>query len=377
MASKRKSTFGIYLNNLIAYLTFRILYFFYPPLKTHNKNILFINTGQIGDVTISSLIMENENELQDDRKYYFLVRDNYVSVFNDYSGKIKIIPIDEGKYKRDPKYKIKTIQKLRSLNLEKCFNLTSARGVRNDEIALLTGASEVYCFSNSWKNLKKLYSSKMDSFYTKVLFHETDNEYERHLKLLNEHFNIDKTVLAVKNKNVFKTSQVNTDKFITIAPFSTEPSRCWSIENFYELCERLTGRFKVLVLGSKEQFEICEDAFSGLENVSNLCGKNNIPEAATLISVAMMHIGNDSGLTHVALKMGTPTLGIVGGYYFGKFFPFEYDGLHGKYFYKKMDCFGCEWSCIHDEPYCFTDVTVDEVYSEVLTIINSCEHKPK
>lgn len=374
MASIRKSTLLIYLNNLLAYLTFRMLRFFFPVSNAKGKNILFINTGQIGDVTISSLLLENESHLPVDKTYFLLVRENYLSVFDDYNGVFKILPINEEKYKSNLKYKLKLIKKLRGLSLEKCYNLTSARGVRNDEIALLTGASEVYCFANSWVNLKKLNSKKMDSFYTSVLFSDTQNEYHRHVKLLAEHFGVNENVIEIKNKNVFKTTNPKDEVYLTLAPFSTEPSRCWNIDNFLSLCEKINNRCKVLVLGSADQYSICEDVLSNSENVVNLCGKNNIPEAATLISGAVLHIGNDSGLTHVALKLGIPTIGIIGGYYFGKFFPFEYRYLKGKYLFKNMDCFGCEWNCVHKEPYCFTDVTVDEVYSNVIEVLNKNAH---
>lgn len=364
----------IYFNNLLAYLTFRILRLFFSTSKTPDKNILFINTGQIGDITISSLLMENESLLPQDKSYYFLIKENYLSVFDDYKGIINIIPINEDKYKGNLIYKLKLIRKLRNLHLEKCYNLTSARGVRNDEIALLTGASEVYCYSNSWVNLKKLYSEKMDSFYSSVLFRETENEYQRHIKLLTDQFSVNESLVEIINKKVFELSKTAEDSYITLAPFSTEPSRCWNIDNFNELCKKIENRCKVFVLGSADQYDVCEENLSNSKNVVNLCGKNNIPEAAKLISGAALHLGNDSGLTHVALKLGVPTIGIIGGYYFGKFFPFEYRNLHGKFFYKSMECFGCEWNCIHKEPYCFTDVTVDEVYSNVLEILNNKEH---
>ncbi|KAA0208188.1 glycosyltransferase family 9 protein [Ignavibacteria bacterium CHB1] len=360
MTSGEKYSATIYLNNLLAFFVYRFLRLFFRKQSTFSKNMVFINTGQIGDITISSLLLENN--LPSTYNYHFIILKRFRQVFNDYSGKTQIIELDEKKYKFNPLYRTSFIKTIRNLKPAKCYNLTSARGISNDELALLSGAEETICFSNSWKNLKKLFSKKMDSYYERVLYPDEQNEYKRHINLLNREFGIPEEEIFVRNRFMFKSALRDQMNYITLAPFSSEPLRCWPLEKFANICEMLKGKCEVLILGSNEQYEICDQIFSGMEHVMNLCGKNNIPEAATLISKALLHLGNDSGLTHVALKMGTPVAAIIGGYYFGKFFPFENKEIKAKYFFKEMECFGCEWNCIYDRAYCVTDVGVDEVF---------------
>ncbi|MDQ2805257.1 MAG: hypothetical protein M3Y41_22235, partial [Pseudomonadota bacterium] len=43
-----------------------------------------------------------------------------------------------------------------------------------------------------------------------------------------------------------------------------------------------------------------------------LAGRLSLPEAAACIERAVLYVGNDSGLMHLAAATGTPTLGLFG-----------------------------------------------------------------
>lgn len=364
-----KSALRIYTNNFIAYSIFKTLKLFdKKPDGQYQKNVIFINTGQIGDLMVSSLLFENEINLPPDYKFYFVFKDEFSDLFSNYNGKFNLLPYSYIQYKFNPVYKTNFLKQLQSLNSIACYNLTAARGILVDEMALLSGAKDIYCTDNSWKYLKKLFGKRMDANYTKVLFRNTQNEYEKHIKLLTKRFDVPVEKIKYLNEKVFRRNPELTsslpDKYFTMAPFSSIKEKSWPLKKFRELAEKLSDH-QIILLGSQSQRRYCEKEFSGMKNVDNSCGKYKLNEVASVIYDSTFHIGNDSGLTHVALKLGVPFASIIGGYNFNKFFPFEFEKMNGKYFYVPLDCFGCEWNCIYDRAKCLTDVEVDDVFEYV------------
>lgn len=135
----------IYGKNAFVLIQYRVLNFFLKSEKRNEKkSILFINTGQIGDLMVSSLLLDND-DIFDNSRVYFLIKDKYLELFKEYYGKVEIIGYNYQRYKWSIFFKIKFIKYLHSLKLSKCYNVTSARGILNDEMSLLSGADEVYC----------------------------------------------------------------------------------------------------------------------------------------------------------------------------------------------------------------------------------------
>jgi hypothetical protein len=128
----------------------------------------------------------------------------------------------------------------------------------------------------------------------------------------------------------------------------------------------------VVVLGDKTTIEL--DNLCMLSNFVNLINKTTIEEAADIIKNSKLYIGNDSGLTHVALKFDIPFICILGGGAFGYYFP-VFESERTKYIYKKLECFNCDLYCKFNEPKCLTQISVDEVYKEAINMLNNIMYK--
>jgi heptosyltransferase III len=74
---------------------------------------------------------------------------------------------------------------------------------------------------------------------------------------------------------------------LALHPYSGSPAKNWPLENFQALA-RL------------EPFEWCQDRF------------DDLGELAGWLSGARLFVGNDSGITHLAAAVGTPTLALFG-----------------------------------------------------------------
>ena len=373
-----KPAFQIYLNNIIAFIIYNTLKIFLKSKKNSKcKNLLFINTSSIGDVVVSSVILENDH-IFNNSNVYFLINEQYLDLFKYYSGKVKIIGFNYIKYKWSFFYKIKFIKFLHTLKLSKCYNVTSGRRILDDEVSLLSGANEVYCFNSCWIFQKKAFAKEMDREYNVVLCKDKTNEYDKHIELLN-YLNHEKDDnFYTKNIKVFKTSRhlklfsnerLNGNEYITIAPLPSDIKRSWGVNNFKELSLELTESFKVVLLGSRNNKEILDSISKFNKKIINTAGQLKLHEVPSLISNSKLFIGNDSGLTHIALKLNIPAIAIIGGGNYGKFFPFDEKNPKVIYLYDTMDCFGCEWRCVYKEMYCLKNVLVTNVLKSIKNLL--------
>jgi heptosyltransferase-2 len=94
-------------------------------------------------------------------------------------------------------------------------------------------------------------------------------------------------------------------------------ARRWAPEHFAQLADTLfneTGG-QLILLGGPEEAELHQQIFGLMQSdmpVRSFAGKGNIRVAAAMLEQADFFIGNDSGLMHLAVAVGTPTLAIFG-----------------------------------------------------------------
>jgi len=332
-----------------------------------------MNMSVLGDTIISSLILEHDYVFQNNQTVYFLFPEVYKSLFENYTGKIILLPYNKHKYKWSITYRFKLLSYLNKLNIDKCFNLTSSRGLSNDELALLTGARETYCFHNSWIRTPKAFSRLVDKKYSHIICKDILNEYQRHAEVLQQ-FGILKYGL-LPNQSIFLGSLtgINISDFINklrgsilIAPLAGDKDRTWGRDNFLNLARKLSSQRQIIILGSKEEKDELTNSFPIFTNIA---GQLSLQELAILMEECDLFIGNDSGLTHLALRVNIPIIAIIGGGTFGKYLPFDKHELNN-FFYKELPCFGCEWFCEFKQKFCITEVDVHSVYRSAIKILN-------
>ena len=96
----------------------------------------------------------------------------------------------------------------------------------------------------------------------------------------------------------------------------------------------------------------------------NLVGKTDLLILAAVYEKSLMYVGNDSGLVHIAMAVGIPTVCIIGGGHLGRFYPYGDEKMHIPVYYK-MPCFGCNWKCIYPEIRCINNINVDNVIKNI------------
>lgn len=367
-------------NNIIAISIFRILSIYFGRIKNDSKILLFINTRLLGDLIISSIIFNNEQELAKIyKKIYFLIDKKYSDLFKEYNGSIEIIKWNNKKYKYNLFYRLVFLNMIKKYKIGEVINVGFTRKIIEDEITLLTGAMKKRCFTNNPSTIKS-FSRYMDSLYDEVIKPETGNNFNDLTSLLKQLGIVEpKTTSRVylRKQNYLKSQNnliVNKSKqkIISIAPFSSQPFREWKLDNYISLIKLLTMNNLAIIylLGEKKDRKHIRDKRNSDLKIIDKVGLTNLAEVSAIISISDLFIGNDSGLFHLAKAIKIKRICIAGGGAFNISLPYS-EQENEIILYKEMTCFGCLWNCIYNNPICLHEVTVDEVYRAAQKLMNN------
>ncbi|MDA0576672.1 MAG: glycosyltransferase family 9 protein [Verrucomicrobia bacterium] len=144
--------------------------------------------------------------------------------------------------------------------------------------------------------------------------------------------------------------------------------RQWPAAKWAELATRQTVTRDVVLLGGKADRAIAATLTTTLTNaglrVCNLVGKTRLGELAACISRCKVVVSNDSSGLHLAVAAGVPAVGILGGYHFGRFYPWG-DPQRHRIANVPMDCYHCNDACKFGDWRCVRDIPVDRVLQEL------------
>lgn len=165
--------------------------------------------------------------------------------------------------------------------------------------------------------------------------------------------------------------------FVVIFPGASIPERRWGSEHFSVVARCLAeNEYRVVVVGGREdreQGEIIVGA-GGL----NLAGLTSLVETAAVIARSRLLISSDSGVLHIAVGLGVPTLSLFGPGIAAKWAPRGDDHIVINKNFPCSPCtrFGYTPKCPINAK-CMADITVDEVVDAVHRLIQKLQNEEK
>ena len=103
------------------------------------------------------------------------------------------------------------------------------------------------------------------------------------------------------------------DKFFCIHPGARDPRRRWSVENFIRVADALAGYgYDIVLTGSADERELlsqvaCRTRFPVIDLVEKF-GHVGIGELSYVISKSACLLSNDTGVSHIASALRTPSV---------------------------------------------------------------------
>jgi len=131
---------------------------------------------------------------------------------------------------------------------------------------------------------------------------------------------------------------------VILAPFTTRPQKHWVEERWPMLAAALwDAGYQPVILGGPGDRAAAERMASQEARLVNLAGRLKLDETVAAIAQAQLLIGVDTGLTHMGIALGLPTIAL-----FGSTAPYLHAGTpRVQVLYKALPCSPC-----HRAPTC-------------------------
>lgn len=157
--------------------------------------------------------------------------------------------------------------------------------------------------------------------------------------------------------------------YVVLFPGASIPERRWPLAAFRELARRLTasGR-RVVVVGGRGDAVVATAIADGV--ALDLAGRTSLPQTAAILDGADLLVSGDSGMLHLAVALGIPTVSLFGPGIAPKWAP---QGARHVVINHHLPCSPCTcWgqtpSCSR-QGLCISGITVEEVLSAISKLI--------
>ncbi len=157
---------------------------------------------------------------------------------------------------------------------------------------------------------------------------------------------------------------VSEGSYAVIIPGSAHADKCWAVENFAAIAERLANDFglQIVATGTASERDTVEK-LRGLSRsqIVNLAGRTGLVELVEILRKAAVVVGNDTGPSHIAAALGRPAVLVYGCSNPARVGPYT---ANASAVAIKPQSRGREFKSANPE-YDIAKITVEQVYSKV------------
>ena len=359
------------------------------PVKatpSSKKKLLIVRPDGIGDFIIFLDTFKEYGKLYPSDKWEITLLGN--RAWTDLAERLPYsdenLFLDRKKFLSSPLHRFRILRKVRQTAFDTViYPAFSREYFYGDAVVRVCAAGNKIGSEGDMCNIQSHRKKKSDRWYTKLIpsskgpMNELDlnAEFIRGLGLDNFISSAPLYPLEVLPEPEGIISDTGIPYFV-IAPSASWVGKRWPKERFAELASLLneqTGWTPVLC-GEPNDTALAEEIMNDSPELpwKDLTGRLNLPGLMWLLRGGNMLVSNDSGVVHMAAAVGCPSLCIMGGGHFKRFFPYGDPGKN-RIVYKKMDCYDCNWHCIYPVVKCLEEVTVDDAWEEASIILKSID----
>ena len=152
---------------------------------------------------------------------------------------------------------------------------------------------------------------------------------------------------------------------IVIAPFAGATIRDLPAPLLSSLIEALgsAGDFEFILTGTPAQSgrlqALAASWASRIVRVT-VAAEPTLSDLIDLLASADLVISADSAPAHLATALDRPLIAVLGGGHYGLFGPWQRSAKQA-WLHHELPCYGCDWTCIFQEPRCITELPADRV----------------
>jgi lipopolysaccharide heptosyltransferase I len=286
------------------------------------KNILIIKPSSLGDIVLALPALSALRRNFPDAEISWVVRPEFALLIENHPHLNRTILFDRrflGKAWYHPRALAGLFALIRKLRKAKYDAVIDLQGLfRTAVFGWLSGCKKRFGMATA-REFASL-------FYTDKIAQDADSIHvvDYYLKIIRQTGAEDTSiefVLPVDSaakqsiKKLLAEHNVAFDKYAVFVPSSVHADKCWSLERFATLADKISSQFglSIVTTGTIAEKPIIE-RLKKLANVQivNLAGLTNIRELVALLSTARLVVSNDTGSGHVAAALNRPLVMIFG-----------------------------------------------------------------
>jgi ADP-heptose:LPS heptosyltransferase len=356
------------------------------PKPAAPASLLIIRGDAIGDFVLFLPALKELSRALAGSKVTLLVSRESEDLARQFTRVDEVISLDRRRYRRSFLYRLRLIRLLRKRHFSVAINPVYSREPSTDELLCCCGAQERIACSGDVNNIPASLKQRNNRHCTRIIPSRSGiiTEVERNREFVERLTGRDLSIEESLPRITLSETQINAarqlllregvdpevEKLVMIAPGASHEIKMWPAERFAALANRIADTYKacILICGAPSDRETQEAVASRVSApVVRLVGRTDLAQLAAIAKHCALYIGNDSGPLHLAAAVGTPTLCILGGGHFGRFYPYGDRQLHRAVF-QELECFHCNWLCPYEVSHCIHKITVEEAWKEVRRI---------
>jgi heptosyltransferase-2 len=263
------------------------------------KKILLIQTASIGDVILTTPVIEKLHRFYPEASIDLLVKTGMEGLFRNHPFLHQVITWNKSQAKYRNFYRI--FGKIRKEKYDAV--ITVQRFALTGFLAAFSGARIRIGFSKN----------PFSMFFTSSIphtFREGTHEAERNLKLVKALTDPspEKPRLYLTASDHARTAAYKLGVYYTISPASLWFTKQYPLEKWVEFISYIPPANKIIFLGSQDDQPLCEEIIrrSGHPGCMDLAGNLSFLESASLMKDAQMNFTNDSAPMHLASAINAP-----------------------------------------------------------------------
>jgi ADP-heptose:LPS heptosyltransferase len=294
----------------------------------------------------------------------------------------EVISFDVRRYRLDLAYRIRLIQGLRNRQFDLGVNPIYSREPSTDELLYCSSAKERIAFDGNLDNIDARTKAANNPYCTRIvpshagIITEVERNRQFVEQLTGRKMSLEESLprITLSDTQMKEARQLllsegvdpEVEQLVVLFPGASNAIKMWPAERFAVLANRIAETYKVhiLICGAHSDRATQEAVASRVSApVARLAGKTDLLQLAAILKHSGLYIGNDTGPLHLAAAVGTPTLCILGGGQFGRFYPYG-DLTRHRMIFQKMDCYQCNYHCVYDTVRCVQEISCDDVWRE-------------
>ena len=353
------------------------------PSQDGRKRLLLVRVDVIGDFILFLDSFKEYRKLYPSEQWEITLLGNKI-----WSGLAERLPyadryivMETRKFVRNPYYRFGILRDIRRYQFDCVIEPTYSRSaLYGDTVVRTSGAPVRIGSTGNLSNMTVWQKSRADRWYTRLLTASPAalNELERNAEFLRG-LGLDTFKASppryprdLRSDHATLLAFGIAKPFFILFPGASVQGRQWPAERFAEIAHRLfckTNWTPVLCGGPLDIPNAVRVAAHAPELPwINCAGMTTLPQMMSILSEAQMLIANETGVVHMATAVECPTVCIIGGGHFGRFYP-DRSGVRQRIAYKPMDCFGCDWWCRYPTVRCISEISIDNVWKEVASLV--------